>query len=65
VKRCDDDKPSNHHQGFPGYAAPVTIGWGFSAMVVLPVRAVLLGDRYYGSAAFVQATDAAPEHLQI
>lgn len=91
------DRTYQYVHNLPECAAPVTIGWGFSAVVVLPetpsswtylldnqrvpsartaaqvaaeqlaaiapllpVRAVLLGDRYYGSAAFVQATATVP-----
>ena len=91
------DRTYQYVHNLPDCAAPVTIGWGFSAVVVLPetpsswtylldnqrvssdctatqvaaeqlaaitpllpVRAVLLGDRYYGSAAFVQATATIP-----
>ncbi len=91
------DRTYQYVHNLPDCAAPVTVGWGFSAVVVLPetrsswtylldnqrvpsdctaaqvaaeqlaaiapllpVRAVLLGDRYYGSAAFVQATATIP-----
>jgi hypothetical protein len=91
------DRTYQYVHNLPDCAAPVTVGWGFSALVVLPetpsswtylldnqrvpsdctaaqvaaeqlaalapllpVRAVLLGDRYYGSAAFVQATATIP-----
>lgn len=91
------DRTYQYVHNLPECAAPVTVGWGFSAVVVLPetpsswtylldnqrvpsectaaqvaaeqlaaltpllpVRAVLLGDRYYGSAAFVQATAGVP-----
>lgn len=91
------DRTYQYVHNLPGCAAPVTVGWGFSAVVVLPetpsswtylldnqrvpsdhtaaqvaaeqlaaitpllpVRAVLLGDRYYGSAAFVHATAMVP-----
>jgi hypothetical protein len=91
------DRTYQYVHNLPDCAAPVTVGWGFSAVVVLPetpsswtylldnqrvpsdytaaqvaaeqlatitpllpVRAVLLGDRYYGSAAFVQATAMVP-----
>lgn len=91
------DRTYQYVHNLPECTAPVTVGWGFSAVVVLPetpsswtylldnqrvpsectaaqlaaeqlaaltpllpVRAVLLGDRYYGSAAFVQATAAVP-----
>jgi hypothetical protein len=87
------DRTYQYVHNLPECAAPVTVGWGFSAVVVLPetpsswtylldnqrvpsdrtaaevaaeqlaalapllpVRAVLLGDRYYGSAVFVKAT---------
>jgi hypothetical protein len=91
------DRTYQYVHNLPDCAAPVTVGWGFSAVVVLPetpsswtylldnqrvpsdctaaqvaaeqlaalapllpVRALLVGDRYYGSAAFVQATAAIP-----
>jgi hypothetical protein len=91
------ERTSQYVHHLPDCAAPVTGGWGFSALVVLPerpsswtyvrdnqrlpsdctaaqvaaeqlaaiaallpVRAVLLGDRYYGSAAFVKATAQVP-----
>jgi hypothetical protein len=91
------DRTYQYVHNLPDCRAPVTVGWGFSAVVVLPevpsswtylldnqrvpsdctaaqvaaaqlaaitpllpVRPVLLGDRYYGSAAFVQATAAMP-----
>jgi hypothetical protein len=91
------DRPYQYVHNLPECRAPVTVGWGFSAVVVLPetpsswtylldnqrvpsdctaaqvaaeqlaaiaplllVRPVLLGDRYYGSAAFVQATATIP-----
>ena len=91
------DRTYQYVHNLPDCAAPVTVGWGFSAVVVLPetpsswtylldnqrvpsdhtaaevaaeqvaalapllpVRAVLLGDRYYGSAVFVQATATIP-----
>jgi hypothetical protein len=91
------DRTYQYVHNLPDCRAPVTVGWGFSAVVVLPeapsswtylldnqrvpsdctaaqvaaeqlaaltpllsVRPVLLGDRYYGSAAFVQATAAIP-----
>jgi len=91
------DRTYQYVHNLPDCRAPVTVGWGFSAVVVLPetpsswtylldnqrvpssrtaaqvaaeqlaaiasllpVRAVLLGDRYYGSAAFVQATATIP-----
>jgi hypothetical protein len=91
------DRTYQYVHNLPECAAPVTVGWGFSAVVVLPetpsswtylldnqrvpsdrtaaevaaeqvaaiapllpVRAVVLGDRYYGSAAFVQATATIP-----
>jgi len=91
------DRTYQYVHNLPDCRAPVTVGWGFSAVVVLPEtpsswtylldnqrvpsdrtaaqvaaeqlaalapllpgRAVLLGDRYYGSAAFVQATAAIP-----
>ncbi len=91
------DRTYQYVHNLPECAAPVTVGWGFSAVVVLPetpsswtylldnqrvpsdctaaevaaeqlaalapllpVRAVLLGDRYYGSAVFVQATATIP-----
>jgi hypothetical protein len=91
------DRTYQYVHNLPDCTAPVTIGWGFSAVVVLPetpsswtylldnqrvpsdctaaqvaaeqlaaltpllpVRALLLGDRYYGSAAFVQATASVP-----
>jgi hypothetical protein len=91
------DRTYQYVHNLPDCAAPVTVGWGFSAVVVLPetpsswtyqldnqrvpsertaaqvaadqlaaiapllpVRALLLGDRYYGSAAFVQATATVP-----
>lgn len=91
------DRTYQYVHNLPECRAPVTVGWGFSAVVVLPetpsswtylldnqrvpsdrtaahvaaeqlaaitpwlpVRALLLGDRYYGSAAFVQATATIP-----
>jgi hypothetical protein len=91
------DRTYQYVHNLPDCAAPVTVGWGFSAVVVLPetpsswtyvldnqrvpsectaaqvaaeqlaaivpllsVRAVMLGDRYYGSAAFVKATAQVP-----
>jgi hypothetical protein len=91
------DRTYQYVHNLPACTSPVTVGWGFSAVVVLPetpsswtylldnqrvpsdgtaaqvaaeqlaaltpllpVRAVLLGDRYYGSAAFVQATASVP-----
>jgi hypothetical protein len=91
------DRTYQYVHNLPECATPVTVGWGFSAVVVLPetpsswtylldnqrvpsdctaaqvaaeqlaaltpllpVRAILLGDRYYGSAAFVQATASVP-----
>lgn len=91
------DRTYQYVPNLPDCRAPVTVGWGFSAVVVLPetpsswtylldnqrvpsdctaaqvaaeqlaalipllpVRAVLVGDRYYGSAAFVQATARVP-----
>lgn len=87
------DRTYQYVHNLPECAAPVTVGWSFSALVVLPeqpsswtyvldnlrvpsdqtagqvgaaqaaalvpdlpVRAILTGDRYYGSATFVRAT---------
>ena len=91
------DRTYQYVHNLPECTAPVTVGWGFSAVVVLPetpsswtylldnqrvpsdrtaaeaaaeqlaaiapllpVRAMLLGDRYYGSATFVKATANVP-----
>jgi hypothetical protein len=91
------DRTYQYVHNLPDCSAPVTVGWGFSAVVVLPetpsswtyqldnqrvpsactagqvaaeqlaaivpllpVRALLLGDRYYGSAAFVKGTATVP-----